>query len=306
VNRLILGVLVAFLSLGLAGPDADAARLGSGRTQGIQRQRAPAPAPAQTPPQAAKPGAAAAATPPVAPAPAAPRRSWLGPVAGLAAGLGIAALMSHFGMGAELGNGLTLLLLAAGGFFALRWLMARFGGGAAAARGAGGASGASGLAWANGGGSAGAPVFTPVTPLLPAAAAAAPAASASVLPAGFDAAGFERSAKMIFIRMQAANDARNLDDLRQFSTPEMYAAFRLDLQDRHGAPQQTDVVQLDAQVLAFEHDAGRQIVSVRFSGLIREDREAAAAPFDEVWHLVRPDDESRDWAIGGIAQNTAA
>ena len=128
------------------------------------------------------------------------------------------------------------------------------------------------------------------------------AAPASRLPAGFDAAAFERIAKMIFIRMQAANDAGDLNDLRAFTTPEMFAAARLDLQERGGVAQQTDVVQIDAEVLDFAQEDGRQIVSVRFHGLIRELKDGGADRFDEVWHLVKPLDASREWAIAGIQQ----
>ena len=35
-------------------------------------------------------------------------------------------------------------------------------------------------------------------------------------------------------------------------------------------------------------------------------QQAAPEAFDELWHLVRPADESRDWAIAGIQQNTPA
>jgi predicted lipid-binding transport protein (Tim44 family) len=136
----------------------------------------------------------------------------------------------------------------------------------------------------------------PLAPLAP----ATPVANS--LPADFDAAAFERLAKLIFLRMQAANDAGNLDDLRQFSTPEMFAEFRLELQDRKGAAQRTDVVQLDAQVVDHAEERDQYIVSVRFHGLIREEAENAAAAFDEVWHLVKPTDGSREWAIAGIAQ----
>ena len=111
---------------------------------------------------------------------------------------------------------------------------------------------------------------------------------------------------MIFIRMQAANDASDLNDLRQFSTPEMFAAFKLELQERQGVAQQTDVVRLDAQVLEFAQEGDQQIVSVRFHGLIREEKDAPASAFDETWHLTKPLDGSREWAIAGIAQNEFA
>jgi len=137
------------------------------------------------------------------------------------------------------------------------------------------------------------------------AASAQPGASFHV-PEGFDVAGFERIAKMIFIRMQAANDVGDLNDLRQFTTPELFAAVRLDLQERGQAAQRTDVVQLQAEVVDIARENNQQIVSVRYHGLIREEIDGAAAPFDEIWHLVKPDDGSREWAIAGIMQTEGA
>jgi predicted lipid-binding transport protein (Tim44 family) len=131
---------------------------------------------------------------------------------------------------------------------------------------------------------------------------AAPAlAAANIAALGSDAASFERSAKMIFVRMQAANDAADLEDLRKFTTPELFASLRLDLQERGQAQNQTDVVQLNASVVDTAQEGTQQIVSVRFDGLIREDLGGVANPFAEIWHLVRPLDGSRDWAIAGIA-----
>jgi len=300
VKRFLLSLCMALAGLSFVAVDAEAARLGGGRTSGMQRQ-APAPQPTQAVPAkpAATPGAAAAAP--------APKRSWMGPIAGLAAGLGLAALASHLGMGAEFGNLLTMLLLAGVAFFAVRFLMRRFGG-KAANRGPRLAH--AGMPYAGeeqperqtrafGSGTASAGAAGGAAASL----AEAPAAAPGRLPPGFDAPAFERIAKLIFIRMQAANDAGDLEDLRQFATPEMFATFRLDLQDRRETAQQTDVVKLDAQVIDFAEEGDRQIVSVRFHGLVREEQSAAAVPFDEVWHLVKPADGSREWAIAGIAQN---
>ena len=122
------------------------------------------------------------------------------------------------------------------------------------------------------------------------------------MPAGFDSQEFERIAKMIFIRMQTANDAGDLNDLRNFTTPEMFAAVRLELQERGAVQQHTDVLKVEAEVLDVAEEADRQVVSVRFHGLIREERDAAASDFDETWHLVKPNDDGRSWAIAGIQQ----
>ena len=308
MKRLLLSLAVVLCSAGFVASDVEAKRLGGGTSSGMKRQTPPPqdvrPAPPATPNNQATPSNAAAPAAAGAQA-AAPKRSWLGPIAGLAAGLGIAALLSHFGLGAGLANFLTLLLLAAAAFFVVRFLLRRFGPGAAKTAGPGGMHFAT----------AGAPsAARPVEPGwgpgagAPAGAAVGSGLGAAVgatgrVPVGFDRSGFERIAKLIFIRMQAANDAGDLNDLRQFATPEMFATFKLDLQERGGARQQTDVVQLEAEVVDVESTPEQQIVSVRFHGLIREEQGSGATRFDEVWHLVRPHDGSREWAIAGIAQN---
>jgi predicted lipid-binding transport protein (Tim44 family) len=134
----------------------------------------------------------------------------------------------------------------------------------------------------------------------PLAAAAAPAAVN--VPEGFDSEGFLRVAKLNFVRLQAANDARNLDDLREFVTPEIYAEIKLEMNDRGTAQQQTDVVTLNAEMLEVVTEGHQHIASVRFNGMIREAANAAATPFEEVWHLSKPVDGSRGWAVAGIQQ----
>jgi predicted lipid-binding transport protein (Tim44 family) len=302
-------VCVLALSTALAPALSEAKRLGGGGSSGMQRslparstpmQNAPAPAPQQAAPTAPMAGAAATGA-----AAAAGKRSWMGPLAGLAAGLGIAALMSHLGMGEAFGNFLMLALLVMAALAAFAWFKRRSAGNGQrpAMAGAGAGFGtaqadtpvqrsAHSVSWPGAGapGSAAAS-FSP--------AGSAPAAG---LPADFDRPGFERIARMIFIRMQAANDRADLNDLREFTTAEMFASIRTDLQDRGSRPQETDVVEVRAEIIDFDREAQRDVVSVRYTGLIREEAGAQAAPFDEVWHLTQPSDRSRNWAIAGIQQ----
>jgi predicted lipid-binding transport protein (Tim44 family) len=63
------------------------------------------------------------------------------------------------------------------------------------------------------------------------------------------------------------------------------------------------VVKVDADLVDFAQEADQQIVSVRFSGLVREEPGAQPEAFDEVWHLVKPVDDKRSWAIAGIQQS---
>ncbi len=297
----ILALSLTLLAAGYTPLTVEAKRLGGGGYSGMQRQLPPRSTPNVAPtPAPTKPAQATPATSPTAGAAPAPRRSWMGPIAGLAAGLGIAALMSHLGLGAEFGNLIMMLLLGIVAFVAIRFVMSRMRGSPAPQT----APGFNGLQFAgeNAGAASGSGSgWSAAAASLPAATHAATCARPTMLPPGFDQAAFERIAKLTFIRMQAANDTADLADLRQFTTPEMYAAIKLDLQDRLRGEQRTDVVHVDAEVIDVVEEAERQVVSVRYSGTIREEAEGPVVAFDEVWHLVKPDGGG-SWAIAGIQQ----
>jgi predicted lipid-binding transport protein (Tim44 family) len=278
--------------------DAEAKRLGGGSSAGMQRQSV-APSSPATPSQAA--AAKPAAAPAAAPA-AQPKRSWMGPLAGLAAGLGLAALASHFGFGEGLANMMMIGLLIMAVVMVIGFVMRKK---AAAAQ----QSGMGGMQYAGAGADFGRnePSKPDFTPAGGGGSIAAPVAApvqggSGFVPADFDSAGFVRNAKVNFIRLQAANDAGNLDDIREFTTPEMFAEIKMGIAERKGATQETDVAQLEAEVLDVAEESSRYIVSVRFHGLISEERGAAAQPFDEIWHMTKPRDGSTGWAIAGIQQ----
>lgn len=286
-------LVAAIFALGLAftAGDAEAAkRLGGGKSFGMQRQ-------ATTPPPAKSPAAAPAPTQNAAGAAAQPKRSWMGPVAGLAAGLGLAALASHLGFGEELASMLMIGLLVMAVLVVVGLIMRKR---AAAQQPA--MAGATRYSANAGGQSAnrGYDVSLPASGAAPAAAAAA--TGGGNIPADFDVPAFVRNAKVHFIRLQAANDAGNLDDIREFTTPEMFAELKMDISERGGEAQETDVVSIEADVIDVAEEANRYVVSVRFTGLVREGANAAAEPVDEIWHLAKPRDGKGGWLLAGIQQ----
>jgi predicted lipid-binding transport protein (Tim44 family) len=290
--------------------DADAARLGGGKSFGAQRPsvapRASAP-PATTPPGAAsqpvmpaQPGATLPAKPATAAPAAAPSGAsrWLGPIAGLAAGLGLAALLSHFGLPEGFGSFLLLALLVIGGVFVVRMLLARRSPPAQRP-----------LAYAGSQGPAAAPATFEMPPapawggaprIEPVLAPAAPV-TAKPLPAGFDADGFVRHAKLQFVRLQSAHDLRDRAALADVMTPEMYAEVARDLDGSSAGPA-TEVVTLQAELLEVETEVNRHWASVRFTGTMREGASGAIHSFDEVWNLTKPADGSSGWLLAGIQQ----
>lgn len=293
-RNLVLTVAAIALTALIAIGDADAKRLGGGRSLGAQRQSlappATAPGPAANPVMPTPPAAAAAragAAPASAPGGAS---RWLGPIAGIAAGLGLAALLSHFGLPEGFASILLLCLVAFGAVIAFRMLFARRWGAAAALPGAGIVSADS----ANRTPTRVEPVLLPSQP--------APLATnfAKPLPAGFDAAGFLREAKVQFRRLQAAWDAGDRKALAAVMTPAMADEIGRDL-DARGPHDATRIDSLDAQILAVTTEADFHWASVRFAGLVREDG-AAPVSLDEIWNLQKPVDGSTGWLLAGIRQ----
>jgi predicted lipid-binding transport protein (Tim44 family) len=132
---------------------------------------------------------------------------------------------------------------------------------------------------------------------------AEPSAAASDAPAWFDDAGFVDGAKTHFIRLQAAWDASDFRDIREYTSPQLFAEIKREREALGDAPNYTEVVTLNADLLSVQRDGDQVVASVRFSGLIREDQNSAAKPFDEVWHVAHVwDSPDGDWLISGIQQ----
>jgi predicted lipid-binding transport protein (Tim44 family) len=293
----LLSFMILALSLGIASMDSDAARrFGGGGNLGKQRatplQREAAPTATPTPPaQSAKPAAAPAATPPARP-------SFMQRWGGLLAGLGIGALLASL-FGAQMGPmvGMLLMGLLAVGVVMLlmRFLAGRRPAPAAAAP-------ASAFERSE-------PVFDaqrPATGEFAGIGSRVGAGSAANDPSavlGGPVEPFLRVAKTSFLRLQAANDAGDLDDIRDYTTPEMYAEIAMQIRDRAGEKQKTEVVSVDASVADAGIEGDYAYASVRFWGLMREAPGANPEPFDEIWHVRRKAANAADpWVIAGIQQ----
>ena len=313
MKRTPILLLAAFATLTLALSDlADAGRMGGGRSFGAQRQSV---TPSKSAPPAAAPANNASAQPttPASPAttPAAGTASspaaapsgasrWLGPIAGIAAGLGLAALLSHFGLSEGFASLLLVALVIFAGVFLVRMLMSRRGTAKPLQYAAGGREsvrpGYENLAR---------PVWSDGPKIEPAVAPAADAPGFGVtrkpLPQGFDAAGFVSEAKRQFIRVQGSYDTADRAALSAVMTSEMYTEIGRELDER-GPHHPTEIVTLDADVLDVSTEGDKHWASVRFTGLVREDGEPQPKPIDEVWNLAKPVRGTSGWLLAGITQ----
>lgn len=281
MKKWLVMVFAVVLGAGMVMEEAEARRLGGARSLGAQRQMAPQ-KPAQQQQQATQQQNAAA------PAAAQGTRSgmgrWLAPLAGLAAGLGLAALF-----GDEMGSLLVAMLIAAAVFFVIRALLRGMGAGQQQRQR---------MQYAG-------PDRDPV--------AAPPAATfgggtmraqepTPAVPAGFDSETFLREAKRQFVALQAANDRGDLESIRDFVTDELYAELKQELDERQGATQQTDVVTLEAQLEEVVTEGLVHWASIRFSGMLREEGNGAATHFEEFWHLQKSAVGNSGWLLAGIQQ----
>lgn len=275
MGRLWMGLAAMLVGLAVAVPDADARRLGGGRTIGAQRN-------VTAPPTAAAPAKPAQQAPAAAPASAGSK--WMPVLGGLAIGGLLGALFAGSPILGTLVTALMIGMLVFAALALVRMLRAP-------------RAAAPPLQYAGlGNETVAAP---PPSQAAGFDAQFAGAVSRPNVPAGFDVAAFLRAAKNNFIRLQIANDSGQVEELRDVTTPEMFEVLR---EGAGGAGQQTDVVTLSADLLEAATEGDRHLASVRFSGLVRETPGSEPAGFEEVWNLVKPVDGSSGWLLAGIQQ----
>jgi len=298
LKKILIGAVIAVSAMSMLA-EAAARPAGGGRSFGRQSQnvsRMPAQPAPQPAPRQAQPAPAAPA--PVAPPAAAPKKPsmWKGILGGALLGLGLGALFSHFGLGgalaSALGSIIMLALLAGVVFFIIRLIRGK-------------SQPAAQPAAFGGNNVYSMPQATPeIGSRLQPAAEAAPVQPAHVqwgVPADFDQASFLRVAKGNFIRLQAAWDKGDVADIREFTTPEVFAEMKMQISERTVADY-TDVVSIDAELLGIETSATEYLASVKFTGMIKPAPDALAEPFHEVWNLVKPVNGSTGWLLAGIQQ----
>jgi predicted lipid-binding transport protein (Tim44 family) len=326
MKRLLIALLIAVTTFAAMMPTAEARRLGGGGSFGKQssysRQNSATPTPSYAAPRPAAPAPTAAPGGAVPPKPASP---WRGIVGGALLGLGLGALMSHFGMGGAMGGMLSSILMfaviALVIMFVFRMFSRKNGPQAANEPFYPGGSPSSTPSSYNPSSPSALSSYTPeigsnllsqpvvggssMNAGFGSSGGAVPSELQALqlgIPADFDVAAFVRNAKSYFIRLQAAGDKGDIHDIHEFTSPEMFAELKLQIQERGASPNVTDVVQLNGELLGIEQVSDEYLATVRFSGLIKEAADASAEPFVELWNFGKPVDGPGGWVLAGIQQ----
>ena len=88
--------------------------------------------------------------------------------------------------------------------------------------------------------------------------------------------------------------------MREVASTEVFEELRRQIDDRHGASNVTEVVQLESDLLEVQTDVDEYTASIRFHGLVREAPGSEPVHFDEVWQLAKPRDGRSGWLLVGI------
>lgn len=263
MRYLISSLLIALLSLGLMINDASAKRFGGGRSFGVQRSHS-----SLFSSNKAQNTATLGRN--------VNKNRW----GGLLGGLLVGGLLTSLLMGNGLGSGLlTWLLLGAAAYFIINMMRKKS-----------------------------MPAMQSASTHTPWQHAANPfkqqyaasAAQGSGQTTGATNEAFLRNAKICFIRLQAAYDKKDLNDLQTFTLPEIYAEIKMQLDERADEPNITEVIHLSAELLDMSKQSDSTLATVRFTGSIKENNEAVS-PLDELWHF-RQFTHNSQWVVAGIQQ----
>lgn len=295
--------------------DAQARRLGGGGSFGrqsssvTQSRQAVTPPAATTAPRVAAPAAAAGTAATAGAAAKSGASRWLGPIAGIAAGLGIAALLSHLGLSGAFLEMLSSLVLIGILVFAVVALVRRLRGASSGSPLRSVAAGASAPPDQAGAQPLQRSIFAAPEPAAPATTAASVAAepytpapppdSQWFIPSDFDTPAFLTQAKAQFVAIQAIWDSGDVKKLAEYLTDDLIAEIKPQVLSRDGMTQ-TQVVLLNAELLGIEAVSGGHLASVRYSGMLRESADTEAFRFEEVWNLYKAD--GAGWLLAGIQQ----
>ena len=275
LTSVISGVVIAAVfSLGVA-IDAQAKRLGGGQSFGKQSYSQPSQ------------GMAKPSAPAPTPTGAQPSRfgGMGGILGGIAAGVGLSMLLSHFGMGEAAASFFSTVLIVMALVMVGLWLFRKFAGAQLK------------TAYNAEPNSAGTNSYRVQPEAVPTSSASTPTKQAWE-----DQDAFLQQAKKHFTQLQEASDKQDLDVLKGFTAPALFEELRADLLNRNDPFCQTQVLTLNAELLDAHTDQNEHVASVKFSGLIREEKDAPAVTFEEIWNWTKPLNNQTGWVLAGIQQ----
>ena len=119
---------------------------------------------------------------------------------------------------------------------------------------------------------------------------------------GFDQDDFLRGAKMVYVRLQEAWDKRDVEDIAAFATPAILNEVK-EQAEADPNPSKTEIMLVNASLVSAERDGDDEVATVFFDVLLRENPDAKVpGQVRELWHFIRPAGSTQSWRLDGIQQ----
>lgn len=115
----------------------------------------------------------------------------------------------------------------------------------------------------------------------------------------FNTEEFLAGAKKLYVRMQESWDLRDIDDIKQFTSPIMHKDIEEQFKEDPN-PSKTEIILINASVLEVKQEGDYEQAAVLFDVLLKEAESAENEQVKEIWNFSRSKAKAGTWILDGI------
>lgn len=115
----------------------------------------------------------------------------------------------------------------------------------------------------------------------------------------FNTEEFLAGAKQLYVRMQESWDLRDIEDIKQFTSPIMHKDIEEQFKEDPN-PSKTQIILINANVLEVKQEGDYEQVAVLFDVLMKEAENADNEQVREIWNFSRNKAQNGTWILDGI------
>lgn len=115
----------------------------------------------------------------------------------------------------------------------------------------------------------------------------------------FNTEEFLEGAKKLYVRMQESWDMRDIDDIKQFTSPIMHKDIEEQFREDPN-PSKTEIILINPSVLEVKQEDDYEQVAVLFDVLMKEAEKNSNEQVKEIWNFSRNKAKGGNWVLDGI------
>lgn len=115
----------------------------------------------------------------------------------------------------------------------------------------------------------------------------------------FNTEEFLEGAKKLYVRMQESWDMRDIEDIKQFTSPVMHKDIEEQFKEDPN-PSKTEIILINPSVLEVKQEGDYEQVAVLFDVLMKEAENENNEQVREIWNFSRNKAKNGNWVLDGI------